>query len=332
MEARLVSEPPEGDQWQYEPKWDGFRCLAFRDGSKVYLQSKSGQPLARYFPELTEELQLIPAKKFVLDGEIIIPIKGRSSFDQLLMRVHPAASRVQKLAAEYPSLLVAFDLLVDQDGKLLTKRPLSERRKRLESFAKKNFNRHIAVKLSPATQQKSVALKWFRNPGWGLDGIMAKRSDLPYQSGSRDGMEKIKQRKTIDCVVGGFRYASKGKVVGSLLLGLYDKKGLLHHVGFTSGFSDELRSKLLKILKPVMNGTGFTGRAPGGPSRWSSERSAQWEPLDPKLVVEVEYDNFTGERFRHGTGFVRFRPDKRARDCTLAQIGARRGSKLSLLV
>jgi ATP-dependent DNA ligase len=330
-EARAVAKPPEGDEWQYEPKWDGFRCLAFRDGAKIALQSKSGQPLARYFPDLVAALQKLSAKKFVLDGEILIPIKDRSSFDQLLMRVHPAASRVQKLAAEFPALYVVFDLLVDAAGASWEKRPLAERRAELERFAKKYLKRNTSVRLSPATAKLSVAMRWFQTPNLGLDGIMAKRVDLPYLSASRDGMQKIKQRQTVDCVVGGFRYAEGKRIVGSLLLGLYDDAGLLNHVGFTSSFSASDRKELLKVLRPLAKGSGFTGKAPGGPSRWSTKRSSQWEPLEPTLVVEVEYDHFTGERFRHGTNLLRFRPDKRPRDCDFSQLAARRGTKLSLL-
>jgi ATP-dependent DNA ligase len=226
MEAQLVDEPPAGDQWQYEPKWDGFRCLAFRDDKEIYLQSKSGQPLARYFPDLVANLQRLRAKRFVLDGEIVIPVSGRlsfESFDELLMRVHPAESRVRKLAAEHPAMFVVFDLLLDSRGKPLINLVLGERRRRLEQFALQFNSAETRIYLSPATTDLRSAKKWFKASGGNLDGIVAKRLDLPYRSGTRDGMQKIKQRRTADCVVGGFRYAEGKKVVGSLLLGFFSE-------------------------------------------------------------------------------------------------------------
>jgi ATP-dependent DNA ligase len=331
MEARAVAEPPRGEQWQYEPKWDGFRCLAFRDGSEIYLQSKSGQPLARYFPDVVESLRELRAEQFVLDGEILVPLKGRASFDQLLQRIHPAASRVKKLASEYPAVFVVFDLLVTEKGKLVAEMPLASRRKELERFGTRFFRNKEEVMLSPVTTDLKRAQKWFSSDNSGLDGIVAKRRDLVYLSGSRDGMQKIKHHQTADCVVGGFRYSEGKKTVGSLLLGLYDEQGLLNHVGFSSSFSAKDRADLLKMLKPLMGGPGFTGSAPGGPSRWSTRRSSEWEPLQPKLVIEVEYDNFTGKRFRHGTRFLRFRPDKRPGDCMYEQLAMGGGAKLKLL-
>ena len=331
MEARLVEAIPEGAIWLYEPKWDGFRCLAFRNGDSIYLQSKSGQPLARYFPDLVEVLRKLAAKKFVLDGEILIPLGGRSSFNELLQaRVHPAASRVRKLAAEHPALFVLFDLLVDERGKSLVTDELAERRQRLERFAKKYVRNSRSIRLSPATDRIATARRWFEGAGASLDGIVAKRVDLPYLSGSRDGMLKVKRQQTADCVVGGFRYAEGKRVLGSLLLGLYDEDGLLNHVGFTSGFSTAERKRLIPVLEPLVAKPGFTGKAPGGPSRWSTKRSTEWQPLKPKLVVEVQYDHFTGGRFRHGTRLLRFRPDKTAKQCTYEQIGSK-GSGLKLL-
>jgi len=330
MEARLVSEPPTGPEWQYEPKWDGFRCLAFRNGADVYLQSKSGQPLARYFPDLVHVLKQLKPKRFVLDGEIVIPLKGRSSFDQLLQRIHPARSRVEKLVSEFPALFIVFDLLSTDRGQSLVDVPLQLRRPQLERFAKQFLTGEDSVKLSPVTTKLATARKWFAAPDSGLDGIVAKRLDLGYSSGSRDAMQKVKHRHTADCVVGGFRFAEGKKAVGSLLLGLYDDKGVLNHVGFTSSFSAKERSELFKQLKPFRRGEGFTGKAPGGPSRWSTKKSTEWEPLRPKLVVEVEYDNFNGERFRHGTHFVRFRPDKLPSECTYGQLRTT-GTKLRLL-
>jgi ATP-dependent DNA ligase len=331
MEALSVEEIPTGTQWQYEPKWDGFRCLAFRDGDRVELQSKSGQPLARYFPEMVESLLQLKAKQFILDGEIVVPIAGRLSFDELLMRIHPAASRVQKLAAEHPATYIVFDLLATDKGKSLLNEPLADRRPQLETFAKRFFKNTPDIRLSPATTRLAQAKKWLGASGGNLDGIIAKRLDLPYRSGKRDGMQKIKRRRTADCVVGGFRYAERGKVIGSLLLGLYDDEGLLHHVGFTSSFKAADRKKITKLVEPLIKPPGFTGRAPGGPSRWNTKRSTKWQPLKPKLVVEVEYDHFTGDRFRHGTHLLRWRPEKAPKQCTLDQVRNQSGASLKLL-
>lgn len=331
MEALSVSAIPEGADWQYEPKWDGFRCLAFRDGNKVHLQSKAGQPLERYFPELVDRFLTLAPGKFVLDGEIVIPADGDLSFDDLLLRIHPAASRITKLAAETPASFIAFDLLVTDRGALLTKKPLKERRPRLEEFARRYFQSFADVKLSPATTELRVVKRWFDNVGGGLDGIIAKQLSQTYRSGERTGMVKVKMLRTVDCVVGGFRYASKGKLVGSLLLGLYDDEGLLNHVGFCSGLTTDKKKELTPKLEKLIKKPGFTGQAPGGPSRWSTERSAQWQPLAPKLVVEVQYDHFTGGRFRHGTRFLRWRPDKAPPQCTMDQLEGEKSSPLRLL-
>lgn len=330
MEAQTREEIPTGDQWQYEPKWDGFRCVAFRDGENVELQSKAGQPLARYFPEMVEVMLSLPAKRFVLDGEIVIPINGKLSFDDLLMRIHPAASRVRKLSAETPGLFIAFDLLVNERGKSFVGETLDDRREALEAFARENFN-ESRIQLSPATTDFAVVKRWFRNVGGGLDGVIAKRRDLAYQSGERTGMVKVKHLRTADCVVGGFRYASKGKLIGSLLLGLYDKQGLLNHVGFSSSFKASEKEALTKLVENLIEPPGFTGNAPGGPSRWSTERSTEWQPLAPKLVAEVQYDHFTGGRFRHGTRFLRWRPDKPPEQCTTDQVRPEKKSALKLL-
>ena len=330
MEAKSVEALPTGRQWQYEPKWDGFRCLAFRDGAEIELRSKSGQPLTRYFPELVASLEAIPAKRFVLDGEIVVPAGNALSFDDLLMRIHPAESRVRKLAAETPASLIVFDLLVDEKGNALVGLALEERRGKLEAFAAKNFAASGTVLLSPATADESVARAWLKGRG-GLDGVIAKRIDLPYRSGDRTGMQKIKRLRTADCVVGGFRYASKSRVIGSMLLGLYEEDGLLQHVGFTSSFTDAERKALVPKLEKLIGPPGFTGQAPGGPSRWSNARSAEWEPLKPKLVVEVQYDHFSGGRFRHGTKFLRWRPDKAPRQCTMDQVEPEGVSSLGLL-
>jgi ATP-dependent DNA ligase len=331
MEARSVDEIPVGDEWQYEPKWDGFRCIAFRDGDKVFLQSKAGQPLARYFPDVVEALQRLDAKRFVLDGELAIPIGGALSFDELQLRLHPAASRVQKLAAAHPALFIVFDLLGDTAGKSLLGLPLRERRQQLESFAAANFSKDAAVRLSPATTDLKKAKKWFDKTGDDLDGVIAKLVDVPYASGERTAVVKVKQVRTADCVIGGFRYATGARVIGSLLLGLYDDEGLLNHVGFTSAFKASERPALTKKFEALRKAPGFTGDAPGGPSRWSTERTGEWEPVDPKIVVEVTYDHFTGGRFRHGTKIVRYRPDKAPKQCTMEQVEHREGKSLALL-
>jgi ATP-dependent DNA ligase len=322
MNALLVAELPSGGgQWQYEPKWDGFRCLAFRDGKSVELRSKSGQPLARYFPEVVEALLAIEANRFVVDGELVIPEGSGLSFDALLQRIHPSASRITKLSDQTPAVFIVFDLLVGADGKSLVEKPLQERRSALEAFAHKYLDGHDRFALSPATPRLATARRWLSGVGATLDGVIAKRADLPYQSGNREGMVKVKQMRTADCLVGGFRYASKGKgVVGSVLLGLYDTDGLLHHVGFCSAFKTQERKKLAAMLEPLIQAPGFTGQAPGGPSRWSTERSTEWQPLAPKLVVEVQYDHFTGGRFRHGTKFLRWRPDKAPRQSLMSQV------------
>jgi ATP-dependent DNA ligase len=316
MEAMLAAELPEGSGWQYEPKWDGFRCLAWRNGGEVTLTSKSGKPLARYFPEVVEMLGGLKTTRFLLDGELIISVDDALSFDALQLRLHPAESRVRRLSKETPAELMAFDLL-ELDGKSLTEIPLFARRKELEQFFRKNETDRL--QLSPMTLDREVALRWLERSGGALDGVIAKRSDLEYRSGER-AMIKVKQQRTADCVVGGFRYAEKKKEVGSLLLGLYDDQGLLDHVGFTSAIPAKERPQLTRDLKALIEPPGFTGNAPGGPSRWNTERTGKWEPLKPELVVEVRYDQVTGQRFRHGTGFLRWRPDKDPRQCTFDQL------------
>ena len=329
MEARLVEEIPSGPDWQYEPKWDGFRCIAFRDAENVYLQSKAGQPLARYFPDIVEALAKLPAKNFVLDGELAIPVNGALSFDELQLRLHPAASRVAKLAAAHPAIFIVFDLL-GQDRQSLLNKPLRDRRKLLEKFARQHFKSIKSMRLSPATPKLDQAKKWFEKVGGDLDGVIAKRLDTLYASGERTAAVKIKQIRSTDCVVGGFRYASGAKILGSLLLGLYDR-GLLHHVGFTSAFKTDERRALTKKFEALRKTPGFTGNAPGGPSRWSTERTGEWEAVDPKIVVEVAYDHFTGDRFRHGTKILRWRKDKAPKQCTMDQVKGREGKSLALL-
>ena len=331
MEAEPAKELPVGPEWQYEPKWDGFRCLAFRDGADVQLQSKSGQPLARYFPELVAALRELKPKRFVLDGEIIIQVKGQIAFDELLMRIHPAESRIRKLSEAHPAVYAVFDLLVDERGREEYQKPLKERRAKLEQFAADYLEDNKRVMLSPATAKLDAARKWLRTMGGGLDGIIAKCLTDRYRTGERAGMLKIKDLRTADCVVGGFRYGQKTKVVGSLLLGLYESDGLLHHVGFTSSIAVADRAAVTKKLEALIEPPGFTGRAPGGPSRWSNRRSDEWQPLKPKLVVEVQYDHFAGGRFRHGTKLLRWRPDKSPKQCLMAQVEKESKSPLRLL-
>ncbi|MDB5639142.1 MAG: ATP-dependent ligase [Bradyrhizobium sp.] len=335
MEARSVDSIPRGAEWQYEPKWDGFRCLLSRNGTKLDLRSKSGEDLTRYFPELTDAALRLKAKTFVLDGEIVVPHGKAFSFDDLLQRIHPAASRVRKLSQETPALFIAFDLLATAADKKLSAQPLAKRRPALEAFAKTQFKTNPTFRLSQATTNHATAKRWLAQAGGGCDGVIAKRLDLPYQSGNREGMQKIKHFRSADCVVGGFRYATNSvngkKVIGSLLLGLYDDEGLLHHVGFTSAIKQQEKPSLTSKLEPLIAKPGFTGNAPGGPSRWSTERSAQWCPLKPKLVVEVAYDHFSGERFRHGTSILRWRPDKAPEQCTFGQLKQKAADPMKLL-
>jgi ATP-dependent DNA ligase len=276
MEAEPASELPMGPQWHYEPKWDGFRCLAFRDGPTIDLHSKSQKPLTRYFPELVAVLGALKAKIFVLDGEIVIPVAGNLAFDDLLMRIHPAASRIEKLSQATPSLFIVFDLLVDNKGKNLVQLPLVDRRHRLEAFIKTFVSEKGPLRISPATKDLNRARKWF-HMGVGLDGIVAKRTDLPYQSGERFGMQKIKKQRTADCVVGGFRYLEKKPLVGSVLLGLYNGEGRLDHVGYTSSIHAEDRPALTKKLKKMIQPPGFTGKSPGDLSRWTP--STRWNGI-----------------------------------------------------
>ncbi len=316
MEALLAAELPDGAGWQFEPKWDGFRCLARRDGDEVTLTSKSGKPLARYFPEVVELLRALGARRFLVDGELIIPAGDALSFDALQLRLHPAESRICKLSQLTPAELMLFDLL-ELDGKALTSEPLEKRRSALEQFVRKNAA--PGLHLSPMTIDRTAALGWLKRSGGALDGVIAKRLDQDYRSGER-AMVKVKQQRSADCVVGGFRYAEKKQEVGSLLLGLYDEAGLLHHVGFTSALKAEDRPALTERLEALIEAPGFTGDAPGGPSRWATARSTEWQPLRPELVVEVRYDQVTSRRFRHGTGFLRWRPDKSPKQCTFDQL------------
>ena len=320
MEARLVDELPSGAGWQFEPKWDGFRCLASRNGRDISMSAKSGKTLARYFPEMVEHLAALPIAKdpFVLDGELAIPVGTSLDFEALQLRLHPAESRIKKLAIETPAIFIVFDLPIAPGGVSLIDKPLEERRTALEAFFSR-LGPHPALRLSPHTRRRATAQAWLMRAQGALDGVVAKRIDEPYLMGER-GWLKIKRLRTADCVVGGFRYATDSALVGSMLLGLYDDDGVLHHVGFTSGIANDVRAPLTKKLEALRGGKGFTGNAPGGPSRWSTERSEQWEPLKPQLVAEVQYDHVTGNRFRHGTRFLRWRPDKAPHQCTFDQL------------
>jgi ATP-dependent DNA ligase len=336
MEALSAPELPEGPNWQYEPKWDGFRAIVSRapgkSEDKIGIQSKSGQPLARYFPDIAQALSTLPARRFILDGELAIPVGRNLSFEELQLRLHPAASRVNMLAARHPAIYLVFDLLEDGSGADLIPLPLRERRQRLEAFAAKNFAPDGPIRLSPVTCEWKTARHWLKTLGGGLDGIIAKNLDAVYEPGLRTGaMQKIKNLRTADCVVGGFRYAAGKRVVGSLLLGLYGDDGLLHHVGFTSSIPAGERAALTRKLEALRQPPGFTGRAPGGPSRWSTERSGEFEPLKPKLVVEVQYDHLSGGRFRHGTKLLRWRQDKAPEQCLMSQVERESRSPLGLL-
>jgi ATP-dependent DNA ligase len=297
MEALSVDEIPTGSGWQYEPKWDGFRCLVFRNGRNVVLQSKAGRPLTRYFPDVVDAVLALKAETFVLDGEIVVPQNGAFSFDDLLQRIHPAASRVQKLAVETPALLIVFDLLADTDGHALLQLPLRERRRKLEDFAHRYLRKKQRVRLSPATTKLSEAKAWLKDVGAVLDGIIAKRCDLDYRSGERSGMQKIKNYRSADCVVGGFRYNEGKPVVGSLLLGLYGDDGLLHHVGFTSTIRSSDKKELTRKLERLVAPPGFTGSAPAaradGPpvARRNGGRSSpsSWSKFSTTIFPDIGF-------------------------------------------
>jgi ATP-dependent DNA ligase len=320
MEAMSAATPPvDGGPWQYEPKWDGFRCLAFKEGDAVELRAKSGKPLGRYFPEVVSMLGNLAPARFVIDGELVIEIDGRLAFDALQMRLHPAESRIRKLSVETPAQLVLFDMLLAPDGTRVMDLPLRARRQALEHFAREAGSN---VVLSPSTLELKQARTWLSHAGEGsTDGIVAKRLNEVYCPGER-AMIKVKKLRTADCVVGGFRYGTGSRKVGSLLLGLYNAAGKLDHVGFTSTIADAERETLTRRLEALRGSPGFTGKAPGGRSRWSTERSGEWEPLRPELVVEVQFDHVTGDRFRHGTKLRRWRPDKAPSQCTFGQLHA----------
>jgi ATP-dependent DNA ligase len=315
MEARSAAELPQGKAWWFEPKWDGFRCLAFKEDGEVRLMAKSGKPLTRYFPEVVDILGRTKQTGFILGGELLVASGGRFSFDALQMRLHPAASRIRRLSLETPAVLTCFDLLASPGGDDLRAAPLSERRRQLLAVVQAMAAPQITV--TPGTIDRDLALSWLGQAQ--IEGVVAKRLDGPYLEGER-AMVKVKRVRTADCVVGGFRYAADGDLVGSLLLGLYDDAGLLNHVGFTSGLAAADKPALTRRLEALKGEPGFTGDKPGGPSRWSNERSAQWTPLRPEMVVEVSFDHVSAGRFRHGTRLLRFRPDKAPDQCRMIQI------------
>jgi len=333
MEMRAVPAIPDGPGWLFEPKWDGFRCLAHRDGDDVSLTSKAGQPLARYFPEIVSALKAIHADHFSLDGELVVPLAGAMSFDALQQRIHPAASRVLMLSGSTPALYLIFDLLREA-GKDRVDEPLEVRRAELERFMTAHARTAGALRLSPATTKRDVVDEWFSKVGGALDGVIAKKLGVPYASGRRDSAVKIKKMRTADCVVGGFRFAAAARDrIGSLLLGLYDSSGLLDYIGFCSAFAAAERVALLAQLEPYIGEPGFTGGAPdSAPSRWSrgAERDRSYVKLRSELVLEVEFDQVTSGRIRHGTRPVRWRTDKPALSCTVDQLETS-GATTSLL-
>jgi ATP-dependent DNA ligase len=329
MLAKLARELPEAADLAYEPKWDGFRCIVFRDGDEVELGSRNERPLTRYFPELLEPLRQALPDRAVVDGEIVIAGHHGLDFDALQMRLHPAASRVEMLAGTTPASFVAFDLLaVGPDD--LRSAPFGQRRARLEEIL---GDASPPVHLTPITADPEVARDWFsRFEGAGLDGVVAKGLDQPYSENKRV-MMKVKHERTADCVVAGFRWHKTGPIIGSMLLGLFDDEGVLHNAGATASFTAARRRELVDELAPYrldsLEGHPWAGwaaaepqagRTPGGPSRWNAKKDMSWQPVSPQLVCEVAYDNLQGNRFRHATTFRRWRPDRQPASCTYAQL------------
>ncbi len=322
MQGTRADVLPEGERWVYEPKWDGFRALAFRDGDTVVLQSKAGQPLARYFPEVADLVRNLHADHFVLDGELVIPAARGLSFEDLLLRIHPAASRIEKLSRERPAHYVLFDLLVEQ-GESLLPLPLAERRARLERFLQRSGADRERMRLSPQTGDPELARQWLHEfGGIGLDGVMAKDATAPWVGARVDTLRKFKRMRTADCVIGGFRYRTGTRVVGTLLFGLYNEQGLLDQVGQSSALPRDLRDEITPVLEKIAGRGGFTGRIPG-PSRWARGRDPSFVPVEPVLVCEILYDHFSEGRFRHAVRFLRWRPEKRPEECTYGQVGRR---------
>ncbi len=320
MEAKTADALPTGDGWQFERKWDGFRCLVVKAGGDVALWGKSGKPLGRYFPEVIAAMHGVKPDGFVLDGELLIEGGG---FEALQMRLHPAASRIARLSTEIPARLMLFDLLGAPGGEPMLDAVLETRRTALERFGRAADPDGAVFSLSEATRDRRRAADWLAEDSAENDGVVAKRLDEPYRPGER-AMLKIKRVRTVDCVVGGWRRNTGSDLVGSLLLGLYDHEGRLNHVGFTSQISAAQKPELTERLE-ALHGEGFTGNAPGGPSRWSTERTESYEKLRHELVVEVTYDHVTGGRFRHGSRLVRWRPDKAPAQCTYDQVPALKG-------
>ena len=306
--AKTGAALPEGEGWRYEPKWDGFRTIVFRDGDEVHLQSRNGRPMNRYFPEVVEQALELPAERLVLDGEMVVVVDGVQEFDLLSQRIHPAASRVERLARETPAALVAFDLLAEGDAALL-ELPYAERRRRLEEIVEP------PVQLTPTTDAADDAAGWLTGMS---EGVVAKRWEAPYLPGERHGMVKVKRVRTADAVVRAFRFGKEEGTVGSLILGMYDDGGELREVGHTSGFSAREKRELLALLEPYRTHE----RGSGEPSRWKSQEELVWEGLRPELVCEVAYDHVTGHRIRHGAKFLRWREDKDPRECTIDQLRA----------
>jgi ATP-dependent DNA ligase len=304
--AKSSRELPSGDGWCYEPKWDGFRTIVFRDGDEVHVQSRNGKPMNRYFPDVVEQALALPAERYVLDGEMVVTVDGIQEFDLLSQRIHPAASRVERLRQETPATLVAFDLLAVGDETLL-ELPYTKRRERLAELVSD------PVELTPATSDPDDAAQWLAGTG---EGVIAKRADEPYRPGERVGMVKIKRVRTIDTVVAAFRFGKEENTVGSLILGLYDDDGELHVVGHTSGFNAKQKRELLEFLEPYRTHE----RGSGGPTRWKSDEELVWEGLRPELVCEIAFDHITGQRIRHGAKFMRWRTDKAPRECLLTQL------------
>ncbi|MGO8686569.1 MAG: ATP-dependent DNA ligase [Candidatus Dormibacteria bacterium] len=316
MLCRSETEIPPGPGLVYEPKWDGFRCIVFRDGDTLHLESRNSLPLQRYFPELLDPLRAALPARAVVDGEIVIAGPRGLDFDALQLRLHPAATRVRMLAAESPATFIAFDLLAEGEEDLRDQ-PLHARARRLRAA----LTPSPQVALTPQTTDAGEAAAWFdRYEGAGCDGVVAKPLDSTYRSGDR-GWTKVKHLRTVDCVVGGYRRDLKMDAVASLLLGLHDETGVLHHVGHTSSFSAAERRELLVRLRPLEGGTSFgEGRTPGGPSRWTRGRDADWVAVRPELVCEVAFDHLQGNRFRHASRFLRWRPDKAAAECGYDQL------------
>jgi ATP-dependent DNA ligase len=304
--AKSARELPTGDDWRYEPKWDGFRTIVFRDGDDVQLQSRNGRPMNRYFPEIVEQALALPADRYVLDGEMVVTVNGIQEFDLLSQRIHPAASRVELLARETPAQLVAFDLLSEGDDTLL-EMPYTERRERLAALVAE------PVELTPATDDPEAAGQWLAGSG---EGVIAKQASAPYRPGERVGMVKVKRVRTADAVVAAFRFGKAPDTVGSLILGMYDDEGELHVVGHTSSFRAKQKRELLELLEPYRT----YERGSGEPSRWKSDEELVWEGLRPELVCEIAFDHMTGQRIRHGAKFLRWRADKEPRECLTSQL------------